>query len=174
MNGFTKSLGLLITTVCLVATTATGFASTSTSKKAITREKAIALAQEKAEGTLLKAEADYDRNSLTYEIEILDSSQVKHEIEINAYTGKVKKYSQERYSKTKAAKYAGAKLTHNQAIAIAKKETGATKLISSELDNENGMLVYEIKLYDNDSTEYEVLIDANKGTVLFTDTDFDD
>lgn len=174
MNGFTKSLGLLLTTVCLVATTATGFAATSTAKTAITREKAIAIAEEKAKGTLLKTEADYDRNSLTYEIEILDSNQVKHEIEINAYTGKVKKYSQERYSKTKAAKYTGAKLTHDQAIAIAKKETGASKLISSELDNENGTLVYEVKLYDDDSIEYEVLIDANKGTVLFTDTDYDD
>lgn len=178
MNSFIKKASISLAGICLAATIvgATAFAATkSTNTSAtISREKAISIAQEKASGTLLKAELDRENGVLVYEIDILDSSQKKHDIDINASTGQIVSYKQKSYSKSKASQYTSAKITHDKAISIATTETGAKNVTSSKLDVEDGRLVYELTLRDDQYTEYEVVIDATTGSILSTDVDYDD
>lgn len=146
----------------------------ATKNSTISRQEAIDIAQKEVKGTLLKTELDHENGRLVYEIDILHSSNTKYDLDIDASSGKIVRTKKTQYRKQNAEKLRSAKITHNKAIEIAKKDTGASTLLSCELDIENKKLVYEVTLTDGKYTEYELIIDASTGTILFSDTDYDD
>lgn len=68
-----------------------------------------------------------------------------------------------------AALQSQAKITAAEAEAAALAANPGTKVVKSELDNENGVLVYSVKL-DNGM---DVKVDAGNAAVLYTDQDED-
>lgn len=66
----------------------------TTSTQLISKDKAISIAKQKAQGTLVKAELDYDNGLAIYEIEIRDG-RMEYAIEINALTGAIIKFKSE-------------------------------------------------------------------------------
>ena len=54
----------------------------------ISRDKAIAIAKQKANGTVTKVELDYEKGTPIYEIEIRNGY-IEYEFKINAQTGKI-------------------------------------------------------------------------------------
>ncbi len=172
----TLALAVGFSSVAMAATPSTTLKTASTTKT-LTRAEAIKKAQEKAKGTVLKTELDRDDDKLIYEIEILDTSNVKHEMDINARTGKLSNYSKETIRKSKADKLRSAKISPEKAVEIVQKEAdGSTTLVSCELDIENNLLVYEIKLVDSTDkdNEYEAIVSASTGKILFFENDYDD
>lgn len=157
-----------------IAMTAAPVAHAATKETILSRQEALDIAQKKVKGTLLKTELDEDDGRLIYEIEILNASNTKYDMDIDALSGKILKTKTIKYKKQKAEKLRSAKISHNKAIEAAKKDTGASTLILCELDIENGKLIYELDLRDGKRTEYEVIVDAATGKVLFSDMDYDD
>lgn len=159
----------------IAATSVTGLAASSTSKN-ITFAEAAKIATEEVAGTVTKVEQDYKNRNLVYEVEVLDSSDKEHDLDIEASTGKVLTHKTDRraISSTNAKALRGATVTAEKAIAAAKKETGASTLIKYELDVERGNVYWEVQLMDTDNVEYEVLLNAKTGKILTVDTDYDD
>ncbi len=69
-----------------------------------------------------------------------------------------------------------AKLSYDEAKAAALKHAGINKddvkFLRCELDRDDGALKYEVE-FTKDGVEYEYDIDANNGTVLWVDKDYD-
>lgn len=169
--GVTLALAMATCTAATVIVPITAMAKASTSTT-MTRSEAVALAQKQVKGTVIEIEADWDDGVLNYDIKILDSSNVEHDLEINTATKKVKEKSKETYRKTKAQKLRSAKITHDKAIAVAAKQSGATTFKSSEMDVNGSQLIYEVTLKNSKGKEVEVWVDALTGKVV--DTDIDD
>jgi hypothetical protein len=70
-----------------------------------------------------------------------------------------------------AALASQAKVTADQARAAALAKVPGATIGKVELDNENGAVVYSVKLVDSAGTGQEVKIDATSGTVLSTQAD---
>ena len=156
---------------------ATASAKTTLSKSSdISFEKAEALAKKEVKGTIIKVEMDHEGRLLVYEVELLDSANREHDIDIDASSGKILRHrkSSRTQSKSKSDKLRGAKISSQKAITLAKKETGASTLLSYELDVEYKGVYWEIKLLDKNYVEYEVLIDAQTGRVVMVEADYDD
>lgn len=66
-----------------------------------------------------------------------------------------------------------AKLTLDESIATALKEVDG-KVTESELEDENGVVVYGIEIVDADGLQHDVKIDAKTGKVVKVDVDDDD
>lgn len=65
-----------------------------------------------------------------------------------------------------------AQISLEEAQAVALREVPAGAITESELDDEDGYLVYEIELLQ-DGQEFEVLVDAGNGAVLEVERDDD-
>lgn len=149
--------------------------STSTKSQKITRSEAISIAQAKVKnGTLIKTDLDYERGTQVYEVEILDSGTTVYEFDISTSTGEILRTTKHKKNSSKASKLRTAKISADTAIATAKKDSGASTLISCELDVDDGRLVYEIELTDSENTEYDWVIDAKTGKVIDSEVDYDD
>lgn len=70
------------------------------SDKLLTKEEAIALAKNKAAGTVKEIELDEDDGRKVYDIEMRDG-EFKYEIELDAVTGKVLEFKKDRYRSEK-------------------------------------------------------------------------
>ena len=144
-------------------------------KNEITFEKASAIALKEVKGTVTKVELDHKGRTLIYEVEVLDSANREHDIDIDAETGEVLTHQKDRNTKssTYGKRIRSAKITAAEAVATAKKESDGVTLASYELDVENGKVYWEVKLYDG-NMEYEIIINASTGKVLYVDVDYDD
>lgn len=165
------ALALLLTVLVLCNAIGAGGAT----KDLLTFEEASTIVLKEVEGTVTKVEMDYKGRTLVYEVEILDNTNREHDFEIDAETGEVLTQHTDRRVKstTYGKRIRGAKITAEEAIAIAQKESGDATLVSYELDVENGKVYWEVQLYEG-RTEYEVIINASTGKVLYVDVDYDD
>ena len=145
--------------------------------KLLTKDQAIAIATEKAKGTVTKAKLDNDDGRKHYDIEIKDGT-YEYDFEINAITGEILEFDKERDDDNKANNQATVSnktqklLTKDQAIAIALKQVKGT-VTDVELDDDDGRKRYEIEIKDG-IYEYDFEIDAVSGEVLKFDKDRDD
>ena len=73
----------------------------------------------------------------------------------------------------KAKMAALAKVSKHQAEQIAIKSVPG-KILSAKLENEDGFLVYEVKVRDSKHRTFEVLVDAGTGSILRNGEDADD
>ena len=154
---------------------------TTTSNQLISRDKAIAIAQQKFSGTVTKIELDYDYGMPVYEIEIRNGYN-ECDIDINATTGAILKFqpeyknvsTQTTVSKptTTTTTTSNQLISRDKAISIAKQRASGT-VIKAELDYDDGMAVYEIEIR-NGYMEYDIKINARTGAILKFESDYDD
>lgn len=145
--------------------------------KLITKDQAIAIATEKAKGTVTKAKLDNDDGRKHYDIEIKDGT-YEYDFEIDAITGEILEFDKERDDDKKVNNQATVSnktqklLTKDQAISIALKQVKGT-VTDVELDDDDGRKQYEIEIKDG-IYEYDFEIDAVSGEVLKFDKERDD
>ena len=122
-------------------------------------------------GRIVSAELDKDDGTLKYEIDVLDRN-IKREYDIDANTGVILKVKRRVLRAKKNAlkpnqspSNTGAKISMQEAKDIAMKNAKSGRIVSAELDKDDGTLKYEIDVLDrNIKREYD--IDANTGAIL--------
>ena len=144
--------------------------STSTSKM-ITVEQAKEAALKEVQGTIDDIDLEKENGKVYYEVEI-ESGKADATVLIDAYTGKVLNVSKDLDFEVPASE-AVVKVSIEQATQIALKQLDNSKVISTELDLDDGRYEYEIELVNN-KYEAEVTIDANTGDILSVDIDRED
>ncbi len=132
----------------------------------ITLEEAnkIALKQTK-DGKILKSELDHNHGRTIYEIEILENN-IKKEIDIDAVSGQILKIdNDDRPSHRHMQTPIEAKISIDEAKAIALKNSSNGTLKSIELDSKRGLPFYEVEILEN-NIEKEIRIDATNGNII--------
>jgi len=148
-------------------------------EKVLTKDEAIVIAKQKANGIVKNIELDEDDNRFEYEIEIEDE-EYEFDIVLDAVTGGFIEFEKERYGNlnnkesvnTKKLENTTSKentlqivehakrITKEQAIAIAKQQA-AGFVTDFELDDN----VYEIEISDG-AHEYDIEVDVITGEIL--------
>ncbi|MDX9916916.1 MAG: PepSY domain-containing protein [Gudongella sp.] len=140
----------------------------------IGEKKALEIALGLANGDVIEIELDdlnkKDKNP-EYEIVIIKDG-VKHEIEIDAYTGRVKEHKQKTPSKDTDKKPV---LVIDDMIGIERAKEIALgvkngKVLSVETEREDGEMAYEVEILF-EGQKYEILIHAYSGKVLEVELD---
>ena len=143
-----------------------GSGSTEETDIGIEAAKQIAL-QEAGGGTVVKAKADRDDGILVYEVEIINGN-FKYEIKIHAQTGKILEVDKEYKENSQQPSDEESQITLEEAKAAALTDAGVTEdevtYTKTKLDQEDGILVYEIEFYTA-THEYEYEINASTGAV---------
>lgn len=132
----------------------------------ITLEEAnkIALKQTK-DGKILKSELDHNHGRTIYEIEILENN-IKKEIDIDAVSGQILKIdNDDSPSHSHMQTPVEAKISIDEAKAIALKNSSNGTLKSIELDSKRGLPFYEVEILEN-NIEKEIRIDATNGNII--------
>lgn len=126
-----------------------------------------------AQASAWKVKFDFEDGGAVYEVEFYADG-TKYEMDIDALTGTVLDFDAEREA---APSTGDAQLTAQQArdIALAHAGTTAGEVydLKTELDEDDGRLVYEVEFKQN-RQEYEYKIDAVSGDVLHHKTEIDD
>lgn len=124
-----------------------------------------------SEVTYTKAKLDREDGVLVYEIEFCTATH-KYEYEINASTGAVS--SKKKEILPGGGNIPGGTEGNDIGIEAAKQialaEAGGVKIEKAELEFEDGISVYEVKI-KNGEYEYEIKIDARTGKVLEVEVD---
>ncbi len=129
----------------------------------IYRKEAERIALEKINGEIVKVELDdLHDDDPEYDIEILADG-VIYEIEIDAYSGKIKKFEREDDNYSASGKVNGNLISKEQASDIALKLVKG-EIVKLELDDDDDDPEYEIKI-DQDGVIYEIKINARTGEV---------
>ncbi|MBD7985410.1 PepSY domain-containing protein [Sporosarcina sp. Sa2YVA2] len=130
--------------------------------KMITEEQAVAIAKGKVNAVVTDIELDNDDKRFYYDIE-LEDDKFEYEVIVNAITGEIIKFSKENLNDSTVVQK-GEVMSQEKAVSIAQtKAKGTVKGI--ELEKDNGRMIYEVKLMD-DEYKYEVELDAVTGEVL--------
>ena len=153
------------------ASTSTSTTTSTSTSKMITVQQAKEIALKEVQGTIDDIELEKENGKVYYEVEI-ESAKVDATVLIDAYTGKVLTVNKDLDFEVTASD-AVVKISLEKATQIALKELDNSKVISTELDLDDGRYEYEIELV-NDKYETDVTIDANTGDVLSVDTDIRD
>lgn len=142
----------------------------------ISLEQAIAIAQKTVKGDLISAE--FDQNDYMaggdYEIEFIANG-VKHEVKIDASSGKVLKSKQEKMDQDDLAEYNAmkqAQITLTQAMQKATQSING-KIIEAEFDFDKGIPAYEIEIAKGMDI-HKLVINSINGQVISSQLDYDD
>ena len=178
-----------VTVKAPVATTKVEATQKSVAEK-ISREKAKSIALSHAgvkESDLrdFEIELDYEKGVYLYEISF-ESGKYDYEYYIDANTGAIKFSEKEpdaegRVNKTETkvetTKNSAEKISREKAKSVALSHAGLKEAdvreLEVELDNEKGVLVYEVS-FESGRYEYSYDIDAYSGAVKFSEKDFND
>ena len=142
----------------------------------ISREAAERIALERINGEIIKVELDdlHDDDGPEYEIEILADG-VKYEIEIDAYSGRIKEFERDDDDddrKDHRNEAGGSFITPEEARKIALGLVNG-EIIKVDLDDDDDDPEYEIKVR-KDGLVYEIELDARTGKVEEFEKDDDD
>lgn len=149
------------------------------------RAKEIALADagvQAADAVFLRAQLDWDDGRAEYEVEFY-SGNVEYDYDIDAVTGTIRSSDRElenfripttETTQTNQSGTSGNTISNDRAqeIALAEVPSGAV-VVSCKLDWDDGRQVYEVELR-NGRTEYDFEIDAQTGSIVSRDVDYDD
>lgn len=138
----------------------------------ISMEEAMEIAKGKYPGIVTDIELDRDHNRVKYEMDVL-TKDAQYDIHVDAKTGEIVKAQKENDDREDRANAKSAKISINEAIKTAEKDVNG-KVVSVELDREDGRLVYEAEAVTKDGQEHEVTVDANTGKVVKVEADDDD
>lgn len=153
------------------------------------RAKEIALADagiQAADAVFLRAQLDWDDGRAEYEVEFY-SGNVEYDYDIDAVTGAIRSSDRDLENfriptsgnsqvnqGTSGGSSSGTTISKDRAqqIALAEVPSGTT-VIKCHLDWDDGRQVYEVELR-NGRTEYDFEIDAQTGSIISRDVDYDD
>lgn len=164
----------------------------SASKNILTLEEAQEIALKEVSGKVLKAHEDSDDGVSYYDFTIVTDNE-KYEVEVDANSGKIIKMekdddyvgnhtnddtnstNQNNTSNTNGNTNTNtqATITAEQAQQKAMDRVGGGYLVKCELDQDDGVLKYEIEI-KNGNKEYDVDVDANTGEIIKFDEEYDD
>lgn len=154
----------------------------------ITEKEATKSALEKVNGEVVFTELDEDDGMIVYEIKIKDKQDMLHEVKVDAKNGKIlmtemedndrdddenemDEYISDKKEEQQLTKQA--KISEKESHNIALQEVKG-QITDSELDMENGKLVYSIKIIDKQNNEHEIEVDAKTGDILKIEKDESD
>ncbi|MFP4457627.1 MAG: PepSY domain-containing protein [Clostridia bacterium] len=145
-------------------------------------EEAIAIAFELTKGgVVIEIELDEDDEQLAYEIDILNGNK-EFELLIDAYSGNVLEYEEEYDDDIDDEDETAGNTDINNSILdineiskIALRHTGSGVITEINLEEDDGMYVYEVKV-ETQTGEYEIEIDAASGKIIKieTENEYDD
>lgn len=154
----------------------------------ITKEEAISAALKEVAGKAGETELEDEDNTVVYGVEVTDDQGKKHDVKVDAKTGKVLKVEaddesekgdkeekedkdgevsdkQEQQQLEKAAK-----ISAEESTTIALKEVKG-QVTDTELEDEDGTVVYGVEITDDQGKKHDVKVDAKTGKVLKVDMD---
>lgn len=144
----------------------------------ISSERARQTVLERFPGEILESELERETGRLVYKFEIRDRDRKIQEVAIDAQTGEIVGVEQgdddeddeldSPKMQSKLAKEAG--ISPEQARRTALARVPGT-VIESELDMENGKVVYEFEIRDKDGKSFDVLVDAKTGEIVAVEND---
>ena len=124
-----------------------------------------------------EVDAELDESPAQYEVEITSQKGEEIEYKIDAYTGTILESKRETEEKTSAAQSTSSgDIGHAKAKAIALNHAGVSESkaydMEIELDEEDGMLVYEVE-FKSGGMEYSYEINAATGAIVKQETEPD-
>lgn len=128
----------------------------------VTAEEAVDIALERVPGVVVGIELEGRKGDPMWEVVVRSEDGAGTELKIDATTGEILKEESEDLSK---AQEETPKLTALEAADIALKAVPGT-LKEVELELEDGVLIWEVKLRDENSDKYKFEIDADTGEIL--------
>lgn len=156
------------------ASQSTGSSTSTSTSGLITEEAAQKAALSHAgvsasDATIYKTKLDWDDGRQEYEVDFYTDT-YKYDYEIDARTGEVLTWDQERRSSASGTNTSGAMLTREEAKALLQDKAPNATLIELKLDYDDGRAVYEGEMRDG-YIEYEFEIDAYTGAFLKWEAD---
>lgn len=142
---------------------------TTSNKEILSYDEAVKIALSKADGIVESVELENKRGKHYYEIEI-DNVDAEYEIHIDAYTGEVLFFDEDKDDDRVIDKGATQQPAQNKyistkkAVEIAEKAVNG-KVVEIDRDDDNGLVIYEIELKTSKG-EVELELDAVSGKVL--------
>ncbi|MBS4201418.1 PepSY domain-containing protein [Bacillus sp. FJAT-49732] len=151
------------------------FAANSANTAKITEEQSKEIALKEINGTVTDVELEKEHGTLTYDIEVKDANGVKHDVVIDANSGKVIKTETDNEKDghdgevsdevEQAQLEKEAKITKEESTSIAQTAVNGT-VTEAQLEDEDGVVVYGIEITDSQGEKHDVKIDAKTGKVL--------
>ena len=143
--------------------------SIATGTAPLTRDQALALAQQMTNGgTVVESKTEIKKYGQTiHEFELINNG-VKYEIDIDADTGNILEFTQKGgYASFPPSPIGGAvpRLDMAAAVEIAKRRTNGGAVTDYELDTDNNRLIHEVEI-ENGNRRYEVEIDDATGEIV--------
>lgn len=156
----------------------------------ITKQEAISAALKDVAGKATNTELEDENGTVVYGVSVTDNQGKQQDVKVDAKTGKVLKVEaddKEEGEKGEKAEKEGkeseaadqqeqqqlaksAKITADESNAIALKEVPG-KVTNTELQDENGTVVYGVEITDDQGKSHDVKVDAKTGKVLNVGTD---
>ncbi|OMP68340.1 PepSY domain-containing protein [Domibacillus epiphyticus] len=170
---------------------ATGNAQTEVSQKEeqkqlekevkVTKQEGIDIALKEVNGEASHIELENEDGVVIYSVEITDDQGQKHEVAVDANTGKVLKVEadgeesenedgEENDKEEQKRLEKEAILTKEESIVIALKQVPG-KVKDAALEDEDGIVVFAVDVIDEKGHEQEIVVDAKSGEVLKVEAD---
>ena len=131
-----------------------------------------------ADAVFLRAQLDWDDGRAEYEVEFY-SGNMEYDYDIDALTGAIRSSDHELENfriptdgNTNQGGTSGTAISRDRAQEIALAEAPGAVVVSCKLDWEDGRQVYEVELRSG-RTEYDFEIDAQTGSIVSRDVDYD-
>lgn len=122
---------------------------------------------------------DVDFKGSYYEVDVRKADGQKHEVKINAQTGKVISSkldgkSRQQYAKTQTTKNAAKTITAQQAATIAANHVGG-RAVDVDFERKSHGNFYDVEVVKNNGQKYDVRINAATGKIEYSKYDgYDD
>ncbi len=153
-------------------------------KTKLTKQESIDIALKEVQGSASDVELEDEDGVIIYSVEVTDDQGQKHEVAVDANTGKIlkieaddeeseKEDGEENDKEEQKQLEKEATVTKGESIAIALKEVPG-KVKDAELEDEDGVVVYTVDVIDDKGEEKEIVVDAKSGKVLKVEVEEDD
>ncbi|OAH57761.1 MULTISPECIES: PepSY domain-containing protein [Bacillaceae] len=153
-------------------------------KTKLTKQESIDIALKEVQGSASDVELEDEDGVIIYSVEVTDDQGQKHEVAVDANTGKIlkieaddeeseKEDGEENDKEEQKQLEKEATVTKEESIAIALKEVPG-KVKDTELEDEDGVVVYTVDVIDDKGEEREIVVDAKSGKVLKVEIEEDD
>lgn len=149
----------------------------------ITKEEAISVALKEVAGKVGDTELEDEDGTVVYGVEVTDDQGNQQDVKVDAKTGKVLKVEADDENEEEGDKdeevsdkleqqklEKEAKISAKESITIALKEING-QVTETELEDEDGTVVYGVEITDNQGKKHDVKIDAKTGKVLKVEDD---
>ncbi|MGG3452246.1 PepSY domain-containing protein [Domibacillus aminovorans] len=153
-------------------------------KTKLTKQESVDIALKEVQGSASDVELEDEDGVIIYSVEVTDDQGQKHEVAVDANTGKIlkieaddeeseKEDGEENDKEEQKQLEKEATVTKEESIAIALKEVPG-KVKDAELEDEDGVVVYTVDVIDDKGEEKEIVVDAKSGKVLKVEVEEDD